>query len=293
MADQQRPPFCPKLPVSRLRTHDVPWGALAVADVIRVKPNTTLVAAIDAQDAVVSPASVKPSAAVPSPHQVSSRDRFFDFVQASGPETEDHPRVPDAKVKPFDQIEWDRRTAEITTTRQAVFKQENVRSAQNWSVRSSRRRWFYSKYFTVIRQIGARAVRAAADPPRHSRTIADWGIKDGYFSKEDGEVFYEELTWLCVNQYGLQFPVWFNVGLPRVRRGQSTAIAATGIGIRKPRKPAVRTRSMSIPRAVACFIQSVQDNMENIMELAYAEAMLFKFGLARAPTSPDPVQQRN
>jgi hypothetical protein len=49
---------------------------------------------------------------------------------------------------------------------------------------------------------------------RIARTIADWGIADGYFSKADGEIFFEELTWLCVNQYGaFNSPVWFNVGL--------------------------------------------------------------------------------
>ena len=49
---------------------------------------------------------------------------------------------------------------------------------------------------------------------RICRTIADWGVKDGYFSKADGEVFYDELTWLCLNQYGaFNSPVWFNVGL--------------------------------------------------------------------------------
>ena len=38
---------------------------------------------------------------------------------------------------------------------------------------------------------------------RVTRTIADWGIEQGYFaSRKDGDRFYDELTWLCVNQYG-------------------------------------------------------------------------------------------
>ena len=50
---------------------------------------------------------------------------------------------------------------------------------------------------------------------RVTRTITDCGIKDGYFAdKESAERFYNELTWLCVNQYGaFNSPVWFNVGL--------------------------------------------------------------------------------
>ena len=50
---------------------------------------------------------------------------------------------------------------------------------------------------------------------RVTRTIADWGIADGYFaSPADGERFYRELTWLCLHQHGaFNSPVWFNVGL--------------------------------------------------------------------------------
>ena len=48
-----------------------------------------------------------------------------------------------------------------------------------------------------------------------TRTIADWGKEDGYFATaEDAERFYDELTALCLNQYGsFNSPVWFNVGL--------------------------------------------------------------------------------
>ena len=50
---------------------------------------------------------------------------------------------------------------------------------------------------------------------RVARTIADWGMADGYFARrEDAEVFYDELAWLCLNQYGaFNSPVWFNCGL--------------------------------------------------------------------------------
>ena len=119
----------------------------------------------------------------------------------------------DAKVKPFDQIEWDRRTAEITDDAgKVIFKQENVEVPKSWSLLATKvvvSKYFYGEQHTSERETSVRQLIH-----RISRTIADWGVKDGYFSKADGEVFYDELTWLCVNQYGaFNSPVWFNVGL--------------------------------------------------------------------------------
>ena len=119
----------------------------------------------------------------------------------------------DAKVKPFDQIEWDRRTAEITDDAgKVIFKQENVEVPKSWSLLATKvvvSKYFYGEQNTSERETSVRQLIH-----RISRTIADWGVKDGYFSKADGEVFYDELTWLCLNQYGaFNSPVWFNVGL--------------------------------------------------------------------------------
>ena len=119
----------------------------------------------------------------------------------------------DAKVKPFDQIEWDRRTAEITDDAgKVVFKQENVEVPKSWSVLATKvvvSKYFYGEQHTSERETSVRQLIH-----RITRTMADWGVKDGYFSKADGEVFYDELTWLCVNQFGaFNSPVWFNVGL--------------------------------------------------------------------------------
>ena len=113
---------------------------------------------------------------------------------------------------------------------------------------------------------------------RISRTIADWGIADGYFSKEDGEIFYDELTWLCVNQYGaFNSPVWFNVGLTANTKSAKIPARATGFSIARPAGRACQTQ-YEYPQGSACFIQSVDDNMEDIMRLAASEAMLFKYG---------------
>ena len=119
----------------------------------------------------------------------------------------------DPKVKPFDQIEWEKRTAEITDDAgKVIFKQENVEVPKSWSVLATKvvvSKYFYGEQNTAERETSVRQLIH-----RVCRTIADWGVRDGYFDKAEGEVFYDELTWLCLNQYGaFNSPVWFNVGL--------------------------------------------------------------------------------
>src|SRR6266700_5291537 len=119
----------------------------------------------------------------------------------------------DAKTNAFDQIEWERRTAEITDdSGKVIFKQENVETPKSWSLLATK--VVVSKYFHGEQGTSERETSVRQLIQRIARTIADWGVKDGYFSKAAGEVFYDELTWLCVNQYGaFNSPVWFNVGL--------------------------------------------------------------------------------
>ena len=116
-------------------------------------------------------------------------------------------------VKPFDQIEWEKRTAEITDDAgKVIFKQENVEVPKSWSFLATKvvvSKYFYGEQHTAERETSVRQLIH-----RVCRTIADWGIADGYFDKANGEIFYDELVWLCVNQYGaFNSPVWFNVGL--------------------------------------------------------------------------------
>ncbi|MEI2726501.1 MAG: vitamin B12-dependent ribonucleotide reductase [Verrucomicrobiota bacterium] len=184
----------------------------------------------------------------------------------------------DAKVKPFDQIEWDRRTAEITDDGgKVIFKQENVEVPKTWSVLATKvvvSKYFYGEQHTSERETSVRQLIH-----RIARTVADWGIKDGYFSKADGEVFFDELTWLSVNQFGaFNSPVWFNVGLHHQYGVGSKS--GKGNWFYNPKTgEAERARTQyEYPQCSACFIQSVDDNMESIMKLAHAEAMLFKFG---------------
>jgi ribonucleoside-diphosphate reductase alpha chain len=184
----------------------------------------------------------------------------------------------DAKIKPFDQIEWDKRTAEITDdANKVIFKQENVEVPKSWSALATKvvvSKYFYGEQNTSERETSVRQLIH-----RISRTMADWGVKDGYFSKADGEIFYDELTWLCLNQFGaFNSPVWFNVGLfPQYGIGKNSG-KGNWFYNRQTGEAERATTQYEYPQGSACFIQNVKDDMESIMHLAYSEAMLFKYG---------------
>ena len=183
-----------------------------------------------------------------------------------------------AGVNPFDQVEWERRTAEITDDAgKIIFKQENVEVPKFWSLLATKvvvSKYFYGEQGTAERETSVRQLIH-----RIARTIADWGIKDGYFSKAVGEVFYDELSWLCLNQYGaFNSPVWFNVGLYHQYKVGNKSSRGNWYYNRNASRTERASTQYEYPQCSACFIQSVDDNMESIMHLAYSEAMLFKFG---------------
>ncbi len=180
-------------------------------------------------------------------------------------------------IDPFDTVEWDMRSAQIKDENgKVLFEQKNCEIPVAWSPLATNvvvSKYFYGEAGTAEREHSVRQVIH-----RVARTIADWGMKDGYFSTvEDGENFYRELAWLCLHQHGcFNSPVWFNVGLyhqygVRGCRGNYRWDTETN-SIQRPDTP------YEFPQASACFIQSVDDNMEDIMRLATSEAMLFKFG---------------
>jgi ribonucleoside-diphosphate reductase alpha chain len=184
----------------------------------------------------------------------------------------------DPRLNPFEQVEWERRTAEITDDAgKVIFKQENVEVPKSWSLLATKvvvSKYFYGEQGTAERETSVRQLIH-----RICRTIADWGIKDGYFTKEAGEVFYDELTWLCLNQYGaFNSPVWFNVGLYHQYKVGSQSSRGNWFYNRKTSQTERGRTQYEYPQCSACFIQSVDDNMESIMHLAHSEAMLFKFG---------------
>jgi ribonucleoside-diphosphate reductase alpha chain len=180
-------------------------------------------------------------------------------------------------VHPFDELQWEKRSAKISNDAgEAVFEQHDIEVPTNWSQLATK--VVASKYFYGDIDTGRRESSVKQLVHRVCRTIADRGKRDGYFATEaDAEIFYNELTWLCVNQVGaFNSPVWFNVGLYDVY-----GIEGSKHNFRwdPQRKEAVLCEnSYQYPQASACFIQSVKDSMEDIMRLATSEAMLFKHG---------------
>lgn len=177
----------------------------------------------------------------------------------------------------FDTVNWEIRSSSIKDENgEILFEQNNCEVPTFWSQLATNvicSKYFYGEVGTPEREFSVRQL-----VHRVSRTIADWGLEDGYFaSKEDGERFYRDLSWLCLHQHGaFNSPVWFNVGLYH-QYGVSGAKCnwrwdPQSQTVVQPDNP------YEYPQGSACFIQSVGDNMEDIMNLAQSEAMLFKFG---------------
>ena len=182
-------------------------------------------------------------------------------------------------VSPFDEVKWDKRKASITDeSGKAIFEQNNVEVPESWSMLATNvvaSKYFYGEVGTPQRENSAKQLIH-----RVARTIADWGQADGVFADAaTAELFYNELTWLCLNQHGsFNSPVWFNCGLYQ----QYGVGKDRGVGLLYFDREANAVRQAASqyekPQCSACFIQAVEDTMEGIMDLARSEAMLFKFG---------------
>ena len=186
-------------------------------------------------------------------------------------------------INPFDQVKWEHRTAEIKDDKgNVVFEQDGVEVPKFYSKLATdivASKYFYGAKGTEERESSVRQLVY-----RVAGTIAAWGYKDGYFDNiADMKVFEAELTYLCLNQYGaFNSPVWFNVGL-------STCYQVKGPANNWRWEPGDPEKGWSAaavpcedaykyPQGSACFIQSVGDDMRDIMALATSEAMLFKYG---------------
>ncbi len=184
-----------------------------------------------------------------------------------------------AGVSPFDEVKWDKRKASITDENgKAIFEQHNVEVPEAWSMLATNvvaSKYFYGEVGTPQREFSARQLIH-----RVARTIADWGLADGVFADAaTAEIFYNELTWLCLNQHGsFNSPVWFNCGLYQQYGVGKNRGAGLQYFDRKANTVRQAASQYEKPQCSACFIQAVEDTMEGIMDLARSEAMLFKFG---------------
>jgi ribonucleoside-diphosphate reductase alpha chain len=184
---------------------------------------------------------------------------------------------PQTVSDPFETVNWEIRSAAIKDEDgNILFEQKNCEVPSFWTQLATNvvvSKYFYGENGTKERENSVRQLIH-----RVTRTITDWGLMDGYFaSAEDGENFYRDLTWLCLHQHGaFNSPVWFNVGL--FHQYGVTGSKCNWHWDREKLQVAQPENPYEYPQGSACFIQSVDDNMEDIMRLATSEAMLFKFG---------------
>ncbi|HEY8279362.1 MAG TPA: vitamin B12-dependent ribonucleotide reductase [Bdellovibrionota bacterium] len=181
-------------------------------------------------------------------------------------------------IDPLDEVTYERRSSKITNPDgSVVFETKNAEVPRDWSQLASD--IAISKYFRKagVPQIGSEnSVKQLVF--RIARTIREHGEKHGYFaSAADADSFEAELSYLMVTQRGaFNSPVWFNVGLYH-RYG----ILGSGGNFFFNEKTSAMDEtpdSYSRPQASACFIQSVDDDLMSIFELAKNEARIFKFG---------------
>ena len=154
-------------------------------------------------------------------------------------------------VHPYDEVTWERRDARITNFRDGTvaFEQLGVEVPESWSVNATN--ILAQKYFrgTLGTEEREWSLRQVAD--RVADTLTAWGIKDGYFvDDEEALVFNHELKYLIIHQKAaFNSPVWFNIGVQGVPQQGS-----------------------------ACFILSVEDKMDSILNWYTEEGIIFKGG---------------
>jgi ribonucleoside-diphosphate reductase alpha chain len=179
-------------------------------------------------------------------------------------------------VSPYDEVEWDRRLAQITDAQgNVIFEQKDVEVPKDWSMTATNivaSKYLHGKVGTPERETGVRALVT-----RVAETIRNWGLAQGYFkTPEDGATFHDELVHILVRQYAaFNSPVWFNVGCDRIEPNSDArnwhwnpATQQVEFGI----------TGYSKPQCSACFINSVKDSLDSILTLAKTEGMLFKWG---------------
>jgi ribonucleoside-diphosphate reductase alpha chain len=149
---------------------------------------------------------------------------------------------------PFDEIEWEVRDAVIGNPESPAFEQRGVEFPKSWSQNATNivaQKYFRGQLGTEKRESSVKQMIG-----RVAGTIAEWGRTGGYFaSAEDAEAFEAELTSILLNQKAaFNSPVWFNVGFEER------------------------------PQCSACFILSVEDNMDSILGWNTKEGKIFRGG---------------
>nr|WP_085067083.1 vitamin B12-dependent ribonucleotide reductase [Catenuloplanes japonicus] len=153
-------------------------------------------------------------------------------------------------VHPYDEVEWERRDVVMTNWRDGSinFEQRGVEYPTSWSVNAAN--IVTTKYFRGAVGTPAREWSLKQLIDRVAKTYRAAGEKYGYFATtDDAEIFEHELTWMLLHQvFSFNSPVWFNVG------------------------------TTSPQQVSACFILSVDDSMDSILDWYKEEGLIFKGG---------------
>lgn len=173
---------------------------------------------------------------------------------------------------PYDEVEWELRNATIGNDKGSViFEQRDVEVPADWSQTATNivaSKYFHGRMGSPGRE---RSVRQLVH--RVVDTITEWG-KDGRYFKTDLDAsnYRDELAHLMLTQKAcFNSPVWFNVGV-KEQRGYGWYWDETSDVIQKI------SNGENRPQCSACFINSVGDTLESILDLAKTEGMLFKWG---------------
>lgn len=151
-------------------------------------------------------------------------------------------------VHPFENVEWQTRDAILGNPEKPVFEQRGLEFPADWSQNATNivaQKYFRGKMGSPEREYSVKQMIG-----RVANTITKWGLEGGYFVDEtEAETFNHELTYLLVTQrMAFNSPVWFNCG------------------------------HEDHPQCSACFILSVDDSMDDILEWIREEGLIFKGG---------------
>src|SRR5881394_1227855 len=149
---------------------------------------------------------------------------------------------------PFEELEWELRDAFIAGKDKPTFEQQGVEFPRFWSQTATNivaQKYFRGRMSSPERE---RSVKQMIG--RVVDTVSAWGREGGYFADgEDADTFEAELKAILVNQYAaFNSPVWFNVGFEEK------------------------------PQCSACFILSIEDSMEAILDWIRREGVIFRGG---------------
>ena len=172
-----------------------------------------------------------------------------------------------AGTDPFDQLDWEIRDAVIGDPENPAFEQRRVEFPKSWSQNATNivaQKYFRGQLGSAERESSVKQMIG-----RVAGTISAWGREGGYFAcAEDAECFEAELTAILLNQKAaFNSPVWFNVGFEER------------------------------PQCSACFILSVEDTMESILDWNTKEGKIFRGGsgsginLSNIRGSMEPLQK--